>query len=194
MEDTISPPDSCPTSVDRLLDAAERLVVSRGAANLTLDAVAHEAGVSKGGLLYHFPSKTALLAGMVRRHITDLQSRANRYANGETGTAPAAVRNVAGRLRALVEMSAEKRAIGAAMLAAAAGDPHLLAPCRESYRAAVDEMIKCPGSFERAAVLHLAVDGLLMTDLLNLSPFTADERQRVVECILTEVSEWSSQR
>jgi AcrR family transcriptional regulator len=36
---------------------------------MTLEAVAREADVSKGGLLYHFPSKEALISGMVRRLI-----------------------------------------------------------------------------------------------------------------------------
>ena len=38
----------------RLLDAAAAVVRRDGAGALTLDAVAAEAGVSKGGLLYHF--------------------------------------------------------------------------------------------------------------------------------------------
>src|SRR5690242_2095382 len=42
---------------DRILEAAERVVAEIGAARLTLDVVAQAAGVSKGGLLYHFPSK-----------------------------------------------------------------------------------------------------------------------------------------
>ncbi len=188
---------SCPTSADRLLDAAERLVVARGASHLTLDAVAQEAGVSKGGLLYHFPSKAALLEGMVRRHISDLEERADRYAAeaaGATGAPPSPACKVAGRLRALLDKGETHREMGAAMLAAAAGNPALMDPCRESYRQVVDEMAKCPQSFERAAVLHLAVDGLLMSDLLNLSPFTAEERRRVVEHMLNQVREWSGQR
>ncbi|NKR26217.1 TetR family transcriptional regulator [Rhodococcus hoagii] len=52
---------------DRILDALESLLLTQGLAQVTLEAVAAEAGVSKGGLLYHFPSKEALLAGMVRR-------------------------------------------------------------------------------------------------------------------------------
>ncbi|MFC9790043.1 TetR/AcrR family transcriptional regulator [Rhodococcus sp. NPDC127528] len=52
---------------DRILDALERLLLERGLSQVTLEAVAAEAGVSKGGLLYHFRSKEALLAGMVRR-------------------------------------------------------------------------------------------------------------------------------
>lgn len=52
---------------DRILDALETLLLSGGNAGITLEAVAAEAGVSKGGLLYHFPGKEALLVGAVER-------------------------------------------------------------------------------------------------------------------------------
>jgi len=42
-----------PAARDRILDAAEQLVAHQGASNLTLEAVAQAASVSKGGLLYH---------------------------------------------------------------------------------------------------------------------------------------------
>ena len=52
---------------DRLIDAFETLLVTAGSRAATLDAVAEAAGVSKGGLLYHFPSKDALVEGMLDR-------------------------------------------------------------------------------------------------------------------------------
>lgn len=52
---------------DRLLDAFETLLVSAGSRSATLDAVAAEANVSKGGLLYHFHSKDELVEGMLTR-------------------------------------------------------------------------------------------------------------------------------
>jgi AcrR family transcriptional regulator len=52
---------------DRLLDAFETLLVSAGSRAATLDAVAAEAQVSKGGLLYHFHSKDELVDGMLAR-------------------------------------------------------------------------------------------------------------------------------
>ena len=52
---------------DRILDALERTLLDVGVAQVTLEAVAAAAGVSKGGLLYHFPTKEAMLAAMVRR-------------------------------------------------------------------------------------------------------------------------------
>lgn len=52
---------------DRILDAAEDLICTRGIAGFTLDSVAHAAGLSKGGLLYHFRSKDSLISGLQRR-------------------------------------------------------------------------------------------------------------------------------
>ena len=46
---------------DKILAAAEELARVAGPGNLSLDAVAARAGVSKGGLLYHFPTKAKLL-------------------------------------------------------------------------------------------------------------------------------------
>lgn len=55
------------TTRDRILDAFESLLVKQGSRSATLDAVADEAGVSKGGLLYHFPSRDDLVVGMLDR-------------------------------------------------------------------------------------------------------------------------------
>ncbi|RIQ30210.1 TetR/AcrR family transcriptional regulator [Jiangella rhizosphaerae] len=56
-----------PSSRDRILDALERILVETGLHAVTLESVAEKAGVSKGGLLYHFPSKEALITGLARR-------------------------------------------------------------------------------------------------------------------------------
>ena len=57
----------------KLLDAAAAVVRRDGAQALTLDAVAAEAGVSKGGLLYHFKSKRELLDALVERWLDEFQ-------------------------------------------------------------------------------------------------------------------------
>lgn len=44
----------------RLMDSALITLQTHGISGLTLDAVARHAGVSKGGLLYHFPNKDTL--------------------------------------------------------------------------------------------------------------------------------------
>ena len=46
-----------------------------GVARLTLEAAAAEAGLSKGGVLYHFPTRDALVAGMVSKIIEEFDRR-----------------------------------------------------------------------------------------------------------------------
>ena len=58
----------------KILEAAEEIARDAGPANLSLDAVALRAGVSKGGLLYHFPSKARLLEAVVESHLETFES------------------------------------------------------------------------------------------------------------------------
>ncbi|GAB47708.1 TetR/AcrR family transcriptional regulator [Mobilicoccus pelagius] len=52
---------------DRILDALELVLTESGPGAATLEAVAARAGVSKGGLLYHFGGKEALFNGLLDR-------------------------------------------------------------------------------------------------------------------------------
>ncbi|WP_165837590.1 TetR/AcrR family transcriptional regulator [Zavarzinia aquatilis] len=73
----------------QLLDAAATLSVRAGVGNLRLDAVAAAAGVSKGGLLHHFPSRQALLEALCEECL----SRCDRRIEAELAADPV----VAGR-------------------------------------------------------------------------------------------------
>ena len=77
-----------PQTRDAILDAAEMVVRDIGAAHMTLDAVAERAGVSKGGLIYHFPAKETLLAAMVSRLLRRFEERQARAAR--SGSEPSA--------------------------------------------------------------------------------------------------------
>lgn len=48
----------------QVLEAAALLALNAGLAGVTLDAVARDAGISKGGLLHHYPSRASLLDGL----------------------------------------------------------------------------------------------------------------------------------
>ncbi len=50
-----------------MLDAFARILIDDGERAATMEATARAAGVSKGGLLYHFASKDALVAGLIER-------------------------------------------------------------------------------------------------------------------------------
>src|SRR3954451_5890455 len=76
---------------NRLLDAAGAVVHRDGAQALTLEAVAAEAGVSKGGLLYHFKAKRDLLDAMLEGWLEEVgaEMEAKREENLAAGYARA---------------------------------------------------------------------------------------------------------
>lgn len=56
-------------STDDILDAIERVVVKHGAAKLSIDAVAQEAGISKSRVVLDYKSKTSLLEALIDRDL-----------------------------------------------------------------------------------------------------------------------------
>lgn len=56
-----------PRARESVLDAFARILAEDGERAATMDATSRAAGVSKGGLLYHFSSKEALEAGLIDR-------------------------------------------------------------------------------------------------------------------------------
>ncbi|WP_043670582.1 TetR/AcrR family transcriptional regulator [Clavibacter michiganensis] len=70
---------------DRILDAFEELLVQQGERGTTLEAVAAAAGVSKGGLLYHFGGKEALVEGLLARMATLARADVERLRQAERG-------------------------------------------------------------------------------------------------------------
>jgi AcrR family transcriptional regulator len=70
---------------DRILAAAARVVLRNSVRRLTLEAVAREAQLSKGGVFYHFATKEALIQAMLARL---LQSCARELEGPQQDAAP----------------------------------------------------------------------------------------------------------
>jgi AcrR family transcriptional regulator len=64
---------------EQLLQSAAYIAVERGLGALTLDLVAQRAGVSKGGLIHHFPSKRALIEGLFHSLLATFENSVNDY-------------------------------------------------------------------------------------------------------------------
>src|SRR5260370_11915203 len=61
------------TTQQSIIAAARRIVQRDGVAHLTIEAVAREAGFSKGGVLYHFPTKETLIEGMIHSFLEEFE-------------------------------------------------------------------------------------------------------------------------
>ncbi len=70
-----------------ILEAAARLIARRGA-EVPLSAIAEAAGVSKGGLLYHFPTKEALMIACAQDLFTRFREAVLHEAERELADVP----------------------------------------------------------------------------------------------------------
>ena len=168
-------------SYEAIVDAAEAVVVESGAGHMTLDAVAAKAGVSKGGLLHHFPTKTALLEAMLNR------LKEARKASREKiwdGLPDSPVRRLKAHVLSALLRDKRSDRVGAPLLAALAHDPALAEPLREVIKKSYSEIASTGVKFERAAVVALAADGLLLQEVLRVSPFSEKQRKKVTEELL----------
>lgn len=125
---TRTPPAPADTK-SRLLDAADALARRLGPGNLSLEAVAAEAGVSKGGLLYHFASKAKLLEALVEHHLRRMDKILR---EGEATGRPNA--SITAYLDLFLKESKHQKAPASGLLAALAENPELLEPVRRQER------------------------------------------------------------
>ncbi len=174
----MSPPAS---SREIILDAAEAVVLESGARHMTLDAVAARAGVSKGVLLYHFPTKEALLKGMQERFIKQINETRKKKAKGlKEGPR----REIKAFILSIADRDPKKEKIGSALLAAVAHDPELLQPARDDFRRRLTEFERSGLNFRCAAIIYFAVSGLVFSELLSLSHLSTKERNDLIQELL----------
>lgn len=179
----MNPPEPAVCSArDRVLDAAEQLVASGGGANLTLDAVANSAGVSKGGLLYHFPNKDALLAAMIERHVDRIDGRCGCMRSSMPGTCAGA--DLKAWVLGVLQVDPALKETGAALFAVAANNPALLDGIRRRYAERVAGLAGATQNFALAAAVMLAVDGLMLAEAWRMSPFSDGQRAAIVDELL----------
>ena len=158
---------------NEILEAAFKVVEQQGANHLTIDAVAKAADFSKGGVLYHFASKKALLTGMLDHLIEINRNRMDAHQQQSNDNPLAAL------LHARDEMTAAEQRASLALLVAFAEDTDLLDPARDQFNAMFKRATDQSGNVMEATLLFLANEGLRYLDLFNLNPLQDKERIKV---------------
>lgn len=169
----------------RLLTAAGKVVLNQGVARLTLDSVAKEAGVSKGGLLYHFPTKESLISGLLEYYIWGFEeSIKNTLAAELDGKEGVPGRLLSAYIRASAEEDPEELTIGLGLLAAIATNPALLDSWRVFYKSWQDRIMADGIDPVLATIARLAADGLWVNELFGIAPLDPTLRQQIIQRLL----------
>ncbi len=150
---------------ERLLDAATKIIMTRGVTHLTLDLVAEEAEVSKGGLLHHFPTKDKLIVGLMQHAFAIFLARLERHRTADPD--PSAGQWLRAYIRATFETSPEEEALAKALVLLAANSPELVQAKQLELDACFAQMETDGIDPARAWAVRLACDGLWVSELYD---------------------------
>lgn len=169
-------------STDDILDATERAVTRHGAAVISINAVAQEAGVSKSRVVYDYKTKRALLEALLERH---LDSEIRRIEAAVAANQDSPHPGLFGRI-AVAEIRPDDldRAVSHAIGSAMANEHALRQQIRDWTRAD----IKAVGSTDRpqaALLAYLALMGFTWSELSGAVEWTETERTRILAAIRT---------
>ena len=175
-----------PKARQKVLDAARRIVESRGAGHLTFETLAEESGVTRGGITYHFRTKEELLKALIEADIAQWDSNASTLSTTADIACPKAAR-LLGHVRcSLADDDDAHRRFVTGLLSAAMVDPNLLDPVRAHTAREFADWQWDDADLERYLLL-LAADGLFWCSVFNMSPLPGHVRPRLVALIEAKV-------
>ena len=176
-----------PRAKSKILEAARRIVESRGAGCLTFDELARVSGVTRGGITYHFPTKEDLLRAL-------LESDFAQWSEAEDSLKPddcdAETARVIGFIRAFTAQDKARQRFHIGMLSAATLDPSLMDPCRREVQARLGRK-RWTDRDLRLHLLHLAAEGLMWQELFQMFALPPAARKRLVAMMEQLAREWS---
>lgn len=179
-----------PSKRTEILDAALRVIEHGGVTAVTFESVADRAGLTKGGLMYHFPTREALLLAL-HEHLAAQWEASLAAAAGKPAQDATSVERVAAYAR--VATSSATRAELMLMLETV-NEPEMHQPWHDvlsRWAPPLPEPGKVPPAELHQLIARLAADGLWMNESLTSSPLNPAVRQQIAEYLaaLTAASE-----
>ena len=159
-----------------ILEAALDLVREAGAINLTIDAVAERSGFSKGGVLYNFRTKDALILAMVR-HLADRFK--NEIWQAREAYEGAGCPTLLGMIDVTEQWIVSERSLARAVLVTSLSTPDLVEPFLELKQTMKQELENEAGNIARVMVVWSALEGLHFCSAHGVSAHTDEERKTV---------------
>jgi AcrR family transcriptional regulator len=170
-----------PNNRTKVLDAAVRVVEREGLRGLTLEATAEEAGLTRGGMMYHFRDKDALVLALHEHLAADWEARLEAAAGGPAADVTADQR-IAAYARVAVEEASRAEF---ALLLEASHDARFgetWSAVQRRWTPTPEQAAADPRAFDHF-VLRLAADGLWAYDSFDSDPLTPELRAALADRI-----------
>jgi AcrR family transcriptional regulator len=162
---------------DRILDAAEGVILDSGGRTFTLDAVAERAGISKGGLVYTFATKDGLVRAALEREIARFQE-AVRQRLGDKPVDPFEM--VLAHIEEALDEDDATTSKAAFLLTALVHAPDMMEPAGRYYRMLLDPLLSKSGDAHDVRHALLAIEGIFLLRGLGFVKVSAEEHRSVL--------------
>ena len=167
---------------ENLLSAAAKLITHHGANHLTLERVALEANVSKGGLLHHFPTKLELLTELVEQLARGFEADITRHLERDAAQPGRWARAY---IRATFESMPDEAALTNALAQIINTQPELLEPIKKSFEFAATRILDDGLPAARATAIRMACDGLWFSETTGISDLMPQLRAQLLEELIS---------
>ena len=157
---------------NRVLDVAERLVGERGAAALTIDAVASAAGISKGGVQSCFGTKETMIAAMLDRWFKEYAADIETFLAGRTDSMSARVTAHADVSLNTVGDSAQR---AATLVVSLLQSPEQLGAIRDWYADRFEGLFAAGDAARHLRLALLATEGAVLLRYFGLAEISPQE-------------------
>ena len=164
---------------DEMLDAADDLVVSKGASALTIDALAKAMNISKGGVQYAFTSKDGLVDAILKRW----ERRYNGMIEDLLQDGSGRHSHTSAHLEMVLNAEPAARARTASLLAAFMQSPDHIASIRQWYHERLANLDMAAPQGRAMAVTFLAVEGASMLRDFKLIDPTDEQWNQITEVL-----------
>jgi AcrR family transcriptional regulator len=164
---------------DKILQAACKLIEEQGMTHFTLENIAQRAHVSKGGLLYHFPSKEILVQAMVEIFLKELKSSLRKdflLSSQENDRTIQPINWLKNYIHICFNQKIYLNQYKYAILAALTMDPKFLLPVRKFINESQEETLSLDFS-TIATMIRLTCEGLWLSELFGFQ--MVDDRTRI---------------
>ena len=162
---------------NRILDAAEAVILESGGRSFTLDAVAARAGISKGGLVYSFATKDDLVYAALEREMARFREAVRRRV-GDGPIGP--VELVLAHIEEALEEGDAATQMAAFLVTALVHAPDMLEPVRRYYSALLDPLRSAHGEIHEVRHALLAGEGIFLLRGLGFVEVSANEQKSIL--------------
>ncbi|WP_424140638.1 TetR/AcrR family transcriptional regulator [Roseomonas chloroacetimidivorans] len=172
-----------------MLEAALIVIQRDGPGRLTLEAIARESGLSKGGLMHQFRTKQAVLRELLEHQHEYFEIFSQEHILEIGGGSPEAL--LSAEIATAREAITMRHSVALAILGAAAEDPNLLSVVQASAAEKIRKIREEATDPDLSTIRWLAARGLAFTTLLGICPLAAEDRERLFERLMDH-EQWQS--